>query len=206
MSAIVLKIGGSLLESDAAAQLMRGLAGRRPDQLVIVPGGGDFADTVRTVQSRHALGEGAAHHMALLAMDMMGIALADLAAGFEIAETARDFAGAWRRGMVPIWAPARMVLASDIRASWEVTSDSLAAWLAGQIGAERLVLAKSCAVPVAISSSAQALSAAGIVDAGFPEFVEGCAFGWRVASGPQEAIRLVCPEQQAPLESLETAP
>ena len=99
-----------------------------------------------------------------------------------------------------------MVLASDIRASWEATSDSLAAWLAGQIGAERLVLAKSCAVPVAISSSAQALSAAGIVDAGFPEFVEGCAFGWRVASGPQEAIGLVCPEQQAPLESLETAP
>ncbi len=206
MGAIVLKIGGSLLESDAAAQLMRGLAGRGPDRLVIVPGGGDFADTVRTVQSRHALGEGAAHHMALLAMHMVGIALADLAPGFEIAETADEFAAAWQRGITPVWAPARMVLASDIRASWEATSDSLAAWLAGQIGAERLVLAKSCAVPVAISSSAQALSAAGIVDAGFAEFVEGCAFGWRVASGPQEAIGLVCPEQQAPLESLETVP
>ena len=90
MSPNVLKIGGSLLESEAAGQLMRGLAARRPDRLVIVPGGGDFAEAVRAAQRRHALGEGAAHHMALLAMHMVGVALADLAPNFAIAETARD--------------------------------------------------------------------------------------------------------------------
>ena len=51
----ILKIGGSLLESDAAARLMREIAAARPRGLLIVPGGGAFADAVRTVQKQHAL-------------------------------------------------------------------------------------------------------------------------------------------------------
>ena len=109
--------------------------------------------------------------------------------------------------MTPIWAPGRMVLAaSDIHPSWDVTSDSLAAWLVGHIGAERLILAKSCAVPVGIAHDARALSAAGIVDAAFPDFVTGRAFWWRIAAGVQEAIRLICAQQDIPLQPLETAP
>jgi len=207
MRPVVLKIGGSLLESDAARQLMRGLAAVRPERLVVVPGGGDFADAVRMAQARHALSEGAAHHMALLAMHMTGIALADLVANFALAETAEEFGAAWQRGMTPIWAPARLVVAArDIPSSWDVTSDSLAAWLSGQIGAERLVLAKTCPVPAGIARDARALSAAGIVDAAFPELVEGRAFSWRIAASVQEAIRLVSPQQPIPLPPLETAP
>ncbi len=193
MTAIVLKIGGSLTQSDAAAQLIRGLAARRPGKLLIVPGGGEFADAVRAAQSRHALGEATAHHMALLAMQMVGMILADLAPGFVIAETVDEFAAVWQRQLTPVWAPARLVLAeAAIRASWEVTSDSLAAWLAGRIGAARLVLAKSCTVPASIAANARALAAAGIVDAGFPEFVEGRSFSWQLACGADEAIRVVC--------------
>ena len=100
-----------------------------------------------------------------------------------------------------------MVLdASDIRPSWDVTSDSLAAWLARHIGAQHLVLAKSCAVPAELSGDARALSAAGIVDAAFPGLVEDGAFSWRIACGVQEAIRLVCPGQEIPLQPLESAP
>ena len=194
MSAIILKIGGSLIESDAAAQLMRGLEARRPQQLLIVPGGGEFADAVRAAQKRHAFGEATAHHMALLAMHMVGAMLAELASGFVLAETRDEFAAAWSRDLTPIWAPARMVLAAaEIPASWDVSSDSLAAWLASHIRASRLVIAKSCAVPATIASSARELAAAGILDAGFPGFVEDRAFSWQVASGAGEAIRVVCP-------------
>jgi dihydroneopterin aldolase len=46
-------------------------------------------------------------------------------------------------GKVPVWLPTQMVLADTvIPHSWDVTSDSLAAWLAGRIGAERLILVK----------------------------------------------------------------
>jgi len=207
MRPVVLKIGGSLLESDAAKQLMRGLAAVRPERLVVVPGGGDFADAVRMAQARHALSEGAAHQMALLAMHMAGIALADLAANCALAETVEELGATWQRGMTPIWVPARMVLAApDIPSSWDVTSDSLAAWLSGHIGAERLVLAKTCLVPAGIARDARALSAAGIVDAAFPELVEGRTFSWRIASGVQEALRLISPRQPIPLPPLETAP
>jgi dihydroneopterin aldolase len=189
----ILKIGGSLAESDAAAQLMHGLAARRPRQLLIVPGGGEFADAVRAAQRRHALSEAAAHHMALLAMHMVGTMLADLAPGFVVAETAGELASVWQRELTPIWAPARMVLAATaIPASWDVTSDSLAAWLASHIGADRLVLAKSCAVPAAIAADAKALAAADIVDAGFPGFVEGQAFSLEVVSGVEGTIRAAC--------------
>ena len=123
----------------------------------------------------------------------LGDRKADLAPGCVIAETVDEFASAWQRQLTPVWAPARMVLAEPgIRASWQVTSDSLAAWLASRVGAARLVLAKSCTVPATIASSARALAAAGVVDAGFPEFVEGRAFSWHVASSPDEAIRVVC--------------
>ena len=137
--------------------------------------------------------EATAHHMALLAMHMTGMILADLAPGFVLAETVDEFASVWQRELTPVWAPARMVLAATgIRASWDVTSDSLSAWLAGEIGAARLVLAKSCAVPDTIASNAKELAAAGVVDAGFPEFVDGRAFSWQVVCGAEEAIRVVC--------------
>ena len=60
--------------------------------------------------------------------------------------------------------------AADVPASWDVTSDSLAAWLAGQLGARRLVLMKQVVLsrdPV----SADDLAARGIVDKAFPRFL-----------------------------------
>jgi 5-(aminomethyl)-3-furanmethanol phosphate kinase len=190
----IVKIGGSLTESDAAAQLMRTFAARRPRKLLIVPGGGEFADVVRAAQIRCALSDAAAHHMALLAMHTVGAMLADLAPGFVLAETVDEFSSIWRRELTPIWAPAQMVLAeAAIPSSWDVTSDSLAAWLASHIGAERLVLVKSCAIPTAIAGDAEALAAAGIVDAGFPGFAKSRAFSWEVASGAENAIEILAP-------------
>jgi 5-(aminomethyl)-3-furanmethanol phosphate kinase len=72
---------------------------------------------------------------------------------------------------VPIWSPVEMVLqAADIPASWEVTSDSLAAWLAGRIGTARLLLVKHGAFagePIAAAD----LVARGVVDPAFPRYL-----------------------------------
>jgi len=188
-SITVLKVGGSVTRSDAAAQLLRALAGRNLCDLLIVPGGGDFADAVRRAQARQGLSEAAAHHMALLAMQMLGVALADLAPGYALADSAAQFESAWRAGKTPIWLPTSMALAAAaIPTSWDVTSDSLAAWLAGEVGASRLLLVKSCTLTVD-ESSASALSDAGIVDACFARFVEGRGFKWRVVSGVDAALQ-----------------
>jgi 5-(aminomethyl)-3-furanmethanol phosphate kinase len=173
-------------------RLMRRLSSHPVRNLLIVPGGGPFADTVRAAHAQHQLSERAAHHMALLSMQTMAVALTDGAPGFVMAEHRSQFEAAWGEGNTPVWMPVAMALAAaDIPQSWSMTSDSLAAWLADEIEADRLVLVKSCTVQ-ADGNSAQALSQAGVVDACFAQFVEGRRFAWQVVSGVEAALNALC--------------
>lgn len=75
---IVIKIGGSLIQS--ARELVRVLhryASDEEEHILIVPGGGVFADTVRTASDKYGISDEAAHWMAVLAMDQYGQYLAD---------------------------------------------------------------------------------------------------------------------------------
>lgn len=185
----VLKIGGSLLRSNAAQELMSALSTMELPGLLIVPGGGAFADAVREEQQRRRLTDAAAHHMALLAMHMTAVCLSDLASGFVPAEHPDDFAAAWRAGFTPVWQPAPMVLAArELPHSWDLTSDSLAAWLAGVLDARRLIVVKSGPLPEHVHE-AQTLSEAGIVDPCFPQYVAGQPYRWTVVSGVAGALR-----------------
>jgi aspartokinase-like uncharacterized kinase len=113
----------------------------------------------------------AAHHMALLAMEQYALALASLQPRFTLAASIAAIRRASREGRVPVWSPVAMVLrARDIPPSWDITSDSLAAWLAGRIGAEQLLLVKHGAAP-ADAVDAAALAARGVVDPAFPRFL-----------------------------------
>ena len=107
-----------------------------------MPGGGEFADAVREHDRRFGLRPQTAHWMAILAMDQFGWALADLIPG---AARCADL-GPVRDGAVSVLLPAALLAERDpLPASWAVTSDSIAAWVAGAAGAERLVLVKPVA-------------------------------------------------------------
>ena len=167
----VIKLGGS----HAFAPHLRGWVdaiARCAGRIVVVPGGGPFADAVRAAQPKMGFGDDAAHRMALLAMEQYGCALASLEARFALADSRAAIEGALDAQQVPVWLPTRMVLAaSEIPWSWDVTSDSLAAWLAGVLGASRLLLVKHAAARM----DAQDLAARGIVDPAFPRFLEASA-------------------------------
>jgi dihydroneopterin aldolase len=60
--------------------------------------------------------------------------------------------------------------AQDVPWSWDVTSDSLSAWLAGTIGAERVLLVKHVEPPAGPLRAAD-LVAEGIIDPAFPGFL-----------------------------------
>ncbi len=70
MTPLVLKIGGSLAESGRLRAILR-LVIRARRRVVIVPGGGPFADAVRSTQASLGFSDAAAHEMALLAMHQM---------------------------------------------------------------------------------------------------------------------------------------
>jgi dihydroneopterin aldolase len=185
----VVKIGGSLVRTGEAARLMRSLADHRGLQLAIVPGGGAFADAVRDAQARHGFSDRTAHHLALLAMEMTGRMLADGLAACVVAARAEDFADAWQRGRIAVWAPSCMAAsAADVPASWDATSDTLSAWLARHLDAARLVVVKSCDVSDALQRDAHALAAAGVVDPCFPSQVADGSFDWTVVTGVDAAL------------------
>jgi aspartokinase-like uncharacterized kinase len=134
----VVKVGGGL-GAEALPALCRTLGelgARHP--LIVVPGGAGFADAVREADRRFGLRAATAHRMAILGMEQFGWVLSDLIPGaVRCAGLPREGAG-----RTTVLMPAGLRL-DGLPASWEVTSDSIAAWVAGQIGARRLVLAKA---------------------------------------------------------------
>lgn len=165
---MIVKLGGSLAGSaDLSAWLAALDSCRFP--LVIVPGGGAFADAVRTMQAKMGFDDAAAHHLALIAMQQYGLALAALWPRLVCAATPAAIRRALRLGQVPCWSPAGMALNAPLPKVWDVTSDTLAAWLAGMLKAERLLLIKSVDPPAAAETAAD-LAAVGLVDPLFPHY------------------------------------
>jgi (4-(4-[2-(gamma-L-glutamylamino)ethyl]phenoxymethyl)furan-2-yl)methanamine synthase len=141
---VVVKIGGGLLNADALDAVLAvigDVAGER--RVLIVPGGGPFADVVRDVDRRLHLSDEAAHWMAILAMDQYAHAIASRLPQGLIVDRADAIVATLDAGRVPIIAPSSWLREVDpLPHSWEVTSDSIAAWIAGQVGASSVVLVK----------------------------------------------------------------
>jgi 5-(aminomethyl)-3-furanmethanol phosphate kinase len=175
----VVKVGGSYAFSSALKSWIDAVAACA-GRVVVVPGGGPFAETVRVAQPKMGFDDRAAHAMALLAMEQYGCALASLGAGWRLAASAAAIQDVLREGGVPVWSPTPMLReANDVPWSWDVTSDSLAAWLAGRIGAKRVLLVKQLEPPPGRLRAAD-LVADGIIDPAFPRFLR--------ASGAQAFI------------------
>jgi 5-(aminomethyl)-3-furanmethanol phosphate kinase len=168
VSVTIVKLGGSLAHTPQCVAWLEALAAWG-GPLILVPGGGPFADGVRAAQAAMRFNDAAAHRMALLAMEQFGVALAAHSRAFTLAASRDELDSLLHAGQIPVWLPARMVLAApEVPEVWDMTSDSLAAWLAGIFGANRLLLIKSRdqAAPV----TAHELAANKIVDPLFPHF------------------------------------
>ena len=147
---VVVKIGGGLLaHAESFEAALAAVSAASADQrLLVIPGGGPFADAVRNVDRRLGLSDDAAHWMAVLAMDQNAHLLSSRLPGGTIVNDRSGIgsalaapAGPGRR--IPVLAPYRWLREADpLRHTWDITSDSIAAWIAGQLSAERLVLIK----------------------------------------------------------------
>jgi aspartokinase-like uncharacterized kinase len=184
---IVVKLGGSVLaQPHAITRFVEWL--HTPDasagvasRLVIV-GGGLVVEGLRAIDAANGLASEACHWTAIDAMNVNARLVAG-ATGLRLTERLprpeeradRVLApGRVLRVEEPAWEGARLPV------SWEVTSDSIAARIAGRIGAA-LVLIKSCAPPASAADGDWRLAASeGFVDSFFP----------RVATTPVRAATL----------------
>lgn len=136
----VVKIGGSLISSgrdiiehlDKYSSVMAAKTGTEV-KIVIVPGGGPFADVVRLHAKENAgISEDTAHWMAILAMNQYGLYLSDRMAKSKVIETFDRI-----KTGVFILLPYKILKELDpLPHSWKVTSDTIAAWVANQLDAE----------------------------------------------------------------------
>ncbi|MBX7102674.1 MAG: hypothetical protein K1X57_01240 [Gemmataceae bacterium] len=127
----VVKVGGSLYDWPELGRRLDQFLGDSPT--VIVPGGGMFAEAVRAFDRIHSLPTNVSHDGAIRAMSLAGRCIASMVPGLSMEES-----GIRRVVDVMDWPQ------DGWPVSWNWTSDSIAARIARDIGAELLVLLKSC--------------------------------------------------------------
>lgn len=171
----IIKLGGSLSNGPELKQWLQLVDEHGRGKLVIVPGGGAFADCVRHEQQRLQLSETTAHAMAIQAMKQMALVFKDLQPEFIIAESIEQIRLHLSNNKAVIWSPdINWLNANQIPPSWDITSDSLSAFLATQLKADRLILIKSA------DASPETMAAhwvkSGLVDKAFCVYVENVIF------------------------------
>lgn len=189
---LVVKIGGSLLSNAPRLASTLSILARARRPLVLVPGGGGFADEVRDVQAVHGTSDRAAHRMALLAMHQTALLIVDMQARFIAVETQAAIRRALAANRIPVWMPLRTAADDDtIPADWSVTSDALAARLAERLRFEAVLLVKSRCVPQ--GPTPQELAAEGILDPVFGEIVKRAGLAFRIVGpGEERTLADIC--------------
>jgi 5-(aminomethyl)-3-furanmethanol phosphate kinase len=141
---LVVKVGGGLLRETGLDGLRRAcaeaaeMAASRP--VLVVPGGGPFADAVRAVDAQVGLADDVAHVLALRAMDQLGVLLRGMLPPLELLA---DLAAP--RALALLLVTPAFEHRPEVPQSWAVTSDSLAVVAAAAIGAPEAVLLKPVA-------------------------------------------------------------
>ena len=148
----VIKLGGSLYSSEYLIKWLDIIGDsnshdKNLHNIIIVPGGGPFADLVRDVDKQFNLDQVHAHNMAVLSMQQYGTLMASLCPTLSLASTEDEIFHCWQEGKAVIWVPYDMVSRDcALEKSWQVTSDSLAAWLAKRLSADHLLFVKSAEI------------------------------------------------------------
>jgi aspartokinase-like uncharacterized kinase len=180
---LLLKMGGSLGGSNTLRPLLQRIALlARCRRLLVIPGGGVFADRVREQMARLKIDERTAHHMALLAMDQYGLLLSSLSRRSTVVDNLRAAELVAEAGRVPILLASSIVQReTSLERSFRLTSDSIAAFLAGRLRVPHLILLKSVRTPagrIRDRAEAEGLARRGIVDPLFPGMLPARTTGW----------------------------
>jgi len=183
----VVKLGGSFW---AAETLLAWLEVLAKGSVIVVPGGGIFADAVREAQHRWGFDDQLAHRLAISAMHQYGLMLQGLCPKFLTTTQPILLKEAIKNGQSILWLPdAESLTDQRIKASWEVTSDSLAAWLAQNLGADHLLLVKSINPPPG-EARISTLINGGLIDRAFMEMSDNFSGNiWLTGPQPHRTFR-----------------
>lgn len=139
----MIKIGGSLAETPDALKMLGASLSQiaKKRQVVIIPGGGRFADAVRDLDATFHLPASISHRMAILAMDQYGLLLSHFIPNASKCDAIGEAKKLSKAGKVAIFLPSKFLNERDpFEPSWDITSDSITAYIATQIKAHKVIL------------------------------------------------------------------
>jgi 5-(aminomethyl)-3-furanmethanol phosphate kinase len=182
---IVVKVGGSLLNSSEVPQRLRSwLAAENiasPNaHFVLVAGGGIWVDAIRTMDAQTPLGEEQAHWICIAVLDVTADLLAAMLPECCAVSTWDELDRRRAEPGITILRPKQFLEECEpslpgtrLPANWSVTSDAIAGRLAVVLDADELVLLKSMAPPKADTVDRLSVwAAAGYVDTFLPVLVQ----------------------------------
>lgn len=169
----VVKVGGSLFDLPILGLCLAEWCQRWPRTLLIA-GGGRAADQIREIATLHtSLSEADAHWLAINAMGFQAQVLSAITKIPCYKDPAVLQHSTWATPV--LLDPARLLADDNGRSlpiGWHVTSDSIAAFVAQQMGIAHLVLLKSIDVT---GDDRHEWAKRGWVDSYFPQAAEGLA-------------------------------
>ncbi|MEZ6121663.1 MAG: hypothetical protein R3C49_00650 [Planctomycetaceae bacterium] len=182
-SAWMIKCGGSLLQlPDVASRLQSLLLRFHLRPAVVLVGGGECADLVRRWDQRFSLSVQSAHDLAITAMSLNAGLLCALQPQFQLVHSCSESAS-HSSDVISVLEPVSAIrraepIAGKLPCGWDITSDSIAAWLARAHGFSKVLLLKSVDLPdqepteqPSMKSRLQRLADQQLTDQQFPRIV-----------------------------------
>ena len=177
----IIKLGGSLMDKTGMpAELHAWLARQQPAGNIIIAGGGRMTDEVREWDRRHVLGEVAAHWLCVRVMSITARASAAMLGDVPLADSLVEAMGCAAQRALCVLDVARFLRNDEpqrggtrIAHDWSVSSDSIAARVAGVLSANELVLLKSTSPPEELSIGS--VARCGYIDGFLPRLAEELA-------------------------------
>ncbi len=143
----VFKIGGKILENSnniksTFSQLIQLYEEKILQKIIIIPGGGAFANFVRSLDDALQIGDDLAHWSAIYSMNYNGIMLNRKYPDLESIEKLKTFQDA--KQMFCVFLPYSFLREDDtLPHNWDVTSDSIALYVANKLKLSQCFLIKN---------------------------------------------------------------
>lgn len=144
---IIVKIGGKIIENNenlkSTLEQFKNLIYKKKviDKVIIIPGGGSYANTIRNLDNKLNIGDDLSHWMAIFAMNCNGM---NICQNYEEINCINDINKLKKnKDSILIFLPLYFLYQKDkLPHSWNVTSDSITIFIAKHLGLKECFLIK----------------------------------------------------------------
>ena len=144
---ILIKLGGSLLNSGFMKIWIKFITDHFKGRAIIIPGGGLFANHIRSVQKNYNLEDDIAHDMALYSMSQMGLLISSIdRTNLHFCKTKNEIDRVIAKNKVPIIGTFDFLKKriDSPNKNWSITSDSMALLISEELQLNTVLIVKSC--------------------------------------------------------------